>query len=147
MPRVKAVPAGIGAKGECLKRFIHPKNKRNKLWPVDEKLRVPDIEIVDKSEKRVGKKHQKVYDIRVPGHRKVALYVVCCHFSVKVAAGTPFEDEIRAPPAAAAEEGGGRGQGPERQENPRASTDNFTHPNMSRGADAEDIARLRDQGI
>ena len=95
MPRQKKLPAGIGAKGTVHKRFLHPKADRTRIWPIDDKVRLSDIEVLNKSEKRVGgNKNQKVYDIKVPEHPDVAFYVVCCHFSVKVAPGTPFEDEL-----------------------------------------------------
>ena len=74
MPRPPALRAGIGAKGDCLKRFLHPRADRIKIWAVDDKQRVGDLEVGNKSEKRVSKKIQKVYDVRVPGHPDVALY-------------------------------------------------------------------------
>ena len=111
MPRKRAKTAGVGAKGEVLKRFVHPKSDRKRIWPVDDKLRLTDVEVVGKSEKRVSNKIQKVYDIKVPAHPDVAFHVVCCHFSVTVAAETPFADEVAdevpAVPAAGARGGGG----------------------------------------
>ena len=98
MARQKRIPGGIGAKGEVLKRFLHPKADRNRIWPADNnKIRVSGVEVVNKSEKRVGgSKVQKVYDVKVPEHPDIVFYVVCKHFSVKVAPGTPFEDELSA---------------------------------------------------
>ena len=70
--------------------------------------------------------------------------MVCCHFSVKVAAETPFDDETPAPPAAGASEGGG---GREGEDDPRESVENASDRHMQRGANAEDIAALRARGI
>ena len=121
--------AGIGAKGTVYKRFLHPKMNRKQIWPTDDKVRFSDVEVLNRSEKRIGgNKSQEVYDIRVPE---------CCHFSVKTAPGTPFGDELTAVPAAG---GGG-------EEEERRSSQNFNHPNMQRGATAEDIAVLRARGI
>ena len=112
MPSKSALRAGIGAKGACLKRFLHPKADRNRIWPVDDKVKLSDVEVLGKSEKRVGKQIQKVYDVKVPQHPDVSFHVVCCHFSVKVAAETPFDDERPArPDAGATEGGGGEGEG------------------------------------
>ena len=149
MPRKRAKTAGVGAKGEVLKRFVHPKSDRKRIWPVDDKLRLTDVEVVGKSEKRVSNKIQKVYDIKVPAHPDVAFHVVCCHFSVTVAAETPFADEVAdevpAVPAAGARGGeGGRGR---EDDDARGSGENFSHPNMQRGPNAEDIAALRARGI
>ena len=109
MPSKAALRMGIGTKGVCLKRFLHPKANRKRIWPVDDEVRFSDVEVVDKSEKRVGNKTQKVYDVKVPRHPDVSFYVVCCHFSVKVAAETVFDDERPARPDAGATEGGGGG--------------------------------------
>ena len=107
MVRPPRIPAGIGATGEVFKRFLHPKADRDRIWPAeDKKMKLSGVQVVDKSEKRVGgSKVQKVYDVKVPSHPDIAFHVVCCHFSVKVAPGTPFEDEL---PAASAIGGGWR---------------------------------------
>ena len=66
MPSKAALRAGIGAKGACLKRFPRPKADRKRIWPVDYKVRLFDVEVVGKSEKRVGNKIQQVYGVKVP---------------------------------------------------------------------------------
>ena len=72
MPRKAALKAGIGAKGACLKRFLHPKADRKRIWPVDDKVRLSDVEVMGKSEQRVGNKTQKVYNVKVPQHPEVS---------------------------------------------------------------------------
>ena len=109
MPRKRANPVGVGAKGEVLKRFLHPKADRQRIRPINNKLKLTDVEVVGKSKKRVSNKMQKVYDIKVPAYPDLAFYVVCCHFSVTVEAETPFADEVPEVPAAGAGGGGGGG--------------------------------------
>ena len=129
MPSKTALRVGIGAKGACLKRFLYPKADRKQIWPVDDKVRLSYVEVVGKSEKRFGNKTQKVYNVKVPQHPDVSFYVVCCHFSVKVAAETLFDDEWPARPDAGATEGGGGGE----VESPRGSIENTSDANMERG--------------
>jgi len=142
MPRSKGIPAGIGAKGEAMKRFFHPKEERVKVWgstDSHERERATDVEILDKVQHRISRKLQTAYKCRVPGS-DADFYIVCKHFSVKITAGTPFEDEVPEAPAPAPAVAA-----PDETAALRSSHDNTS--NINRGVTAEDIRALRAQGI
>ena len=44
MVRLKKLIAGIGAKGAVLIKFLRPQKDRQQMWPVNNKLRLSDVE-------------------------------------------------------------------------------------------------------
>ena len=84
MPRPKNLSTGVRTKGEVLKHLLYPKADRDRIWPVDDnKIRLSGVEVVNKSDKRVGgSKVQKVYNVKVPEYPGIAFHVVCRHFFV-----------------------------------------------------------------
>ena len=112
MGRTKALLVGMGAKGEAYKRFFHPKAEREKLWPtMEKKERATNVEVVGKGPQRIGRDTKICYECRIPeAVPDTKFYIVCAHFSVKVAPETPFEDEVRARAPAPAV-GGAEGSG------------------------------------
>ncbi|KAL7524687.1 hypothetical protein ACHAXR_004709, partial [Thalassiosira sp. AJA248-18] len=90
---------------------------------------------------RINHRDQIAYKVRIPDIDDQSEFWICCsNFKVTTAAAEPFEDERPAPRVAAAQRATGA-------TNDLRGTFENVQNNIGRGATAEDIQALRDQGI
>ena len=99
MARRKTLIAGFEAwsHGDVMKRFLlHSKQKPKRRYGslITRSRLHKDIEIIDKSEKRVPKRVQQVYECETLGHSGQEMHIVCCYYPVKQAPITTFLDKM-----------------------------------------------------
>jgi hypothetical protein len=132
---------GIGAIGSGASRFFHPGERIRERYPAEAKGRVTGAAITGEGMRRVARKMQMCYLVRIPEYDEgLEFYIVKKNFRVDVDPETVFESEQRMvmpeainPPV----------------DDARASLENIV-PNVFQGGHAglaEEIEQLRAEGI
>ena len=138
----KKIPAGIGAVGSASARFFHPSNHIREKWPNDHsKKRLSGVLILGQGERVINRKMQKTYECRIPElDNGVVYHIVRRNLRLDVASPDPsnvFPEEVAAAaPAPRPLDERGSNQNAER-----------TQMNGGRGASADEVNELRQQGI
>jgi hypothetical protein len=136
-----STPGGIGAIGSAMARFFHPSKKIRAQWPHDEKRRLTGVLVIGEGVRRVNRKEQMCYIVRIPEiDDGSTFHIIKKIFKVDSAGPQPFESECgkrpqRNEPAAAADSGDSA---------ERASQRNVVANVEGREMDLEDLAR---QGV
>ena len=134
---------GIGALGSYQAMFFHPSAKIREKWPNDNKrLRLERVVVTGKELFHISRKNQVAYICRIPDIDDGIEFHICANnFRVDQEPVQPFEEEsvetARAHPSAPE---------PDNNQESRRSNEN-TSKNIGQGANQEDIADLRRQGI
>ena len=136
---------GIGATGSAKARFFHPSQNIRDKWPNQHPIiRLSGVLLVGKSVHRVQRKDQLCYECRIAEiDDSTIFHIVCNNFKVEVAASIPFEDEavvttsVTLPTA----------QDGERERVAALRTAGDDVLSNIRGAAAQEVAELRQQGI
>ena len=63
----RSLPGGIGAVGSAKARFFLPSDKIRAKWPLDNKRELNNVLIIGKGQRKVNKKDQWCYIVRIPG--------------------------------------------------------------------------------
>ena len=133
---------GIGALGSAQARFFHPIAKIREKWPNDHKrLSVEIVVVTGKELFRISRRDQLAYKCRIAKIDNGIEFHICPNnFRVDQDPVQPFEDESMATacdhPAAE----------PDNINMARVSNENASN-NIGQGANQEDIAELRRQGV
>ncbi|KAL7462616.1 hypothetical protein ACHAXS_004556 [Conticribra weissflogii] len=141
MARSKKKAAGIGAVGTCMAKFIHPRAPiKEALRKNYSKHRYENLLIVGKGTHRINKKDQIAYECRIPSipDDNIVFKIVCSHFTVTQSPNEPFADERTSNTTTACTTN---------INDDRASTTNVSRNLPNSDNRAEDIARLREEGI
>ena len=127
---------GIGALGSAQERFFNPSANIREKWPNEHKrLRLERVVVTGKELFQISRRDQLAYKCRI------AEFQICANnFQVDQDPVQPFEDESMATACAhpAAE--------PDNNKEARGSNENASN-NIGQGANQEDIAELRRQGV
>ena len=135
-------PGGIGALGSGMARFFHPSARIREKWPNDDKRRLTGVLVVGEGMRRVARKDQMCYLVRIDDiGEDVLLHIVKKNFKITEAPTEPFPSEacIHAPAAP------GDSVNPVRSSN--CNTTANIEGGLSRAATREEIEQLRQQGI
>jgi hypothetical protein len=62
----RSLPGGIGTLGPVKARFFHPSDKIRVKWPQDNKRLLENVLIIGEGQRRVNKKDQWCYIVRIP---------------------------------------------------------------------------------
>ena len=138
MPR-KKIAAGIGAVGSAPARFFHPSKDIRAKWPNDHsKKRLSGVIVLGQGQLMINRKLQKTYEVRIPElDNSVVYHIVRRNIRLDVACPDPsnvFPEEVAAA-APAPRPPGERGSHQNAQRN------------VGRGATADELNELRQQGI
>ena len=99
MPRTSH-RGGIGAVGSTMARFFHPSKPIRDRWPHNKKRRLTDVLVTGEATRRIGKKDQKCYKVRIAEINDGTEFFVAKHnFKVEQVLATPFESKTPQPPA------------------------------------------------
>ena len=92
-------PRGVGAVGSAMARFFHPGKPIRDKWPHDEKRRLTGVLVTGETTRRIGKKEQSCYVVRIMEiDDSTQFFIVKKNFKVEQAPTTPFESEAPQPP-------------------------------------------------
>ena len=133
----------IGALGSSQARFFHPSAKIIEKWPNDHKrLRLERVVVTGKELFCISRRDQVAYKCRITKINDRSEFHICANnFRVDQYPVQPFEDELVATACA-------HPCAPEPDNNQEArGSNNNTSNNIGQGANQEDIADLRRQGI
>jgi hypothetical protein len=137
-------PAGIGALGSAKARFFHPSAKIREKYPRDDKSRLRDVLVTGEGRRKVNKKMQDCYLVRIPEFDDgTEFHIVKKNFKVDAAPAVPFPVETRETAAT-------RNRQSDEQTNLLRAADRNVVPNV--GIDEltgarEEVDELRRQGI
>ena len=143
MPRLSLL-GGVGAVGSAMARFFHPSKPIRDKWPHDEKRRLTGVLVTGETTRRIGKKDQSCYVVRIMEiDDSTQFFIVKKNFKVEQAPVTPFESEAPQPPTLPPI------QVPAVNDAERSSVRNVVSniEGRMRVETTEDIADLRHQGI
>ena len=133
---------GIGALGSDQARFFHPSINIREKWPNDHKrLRLEIVVVTGKELFRILRKDQAEYKCRIPDIDNESEFHICANnFRVDQDPVQPFENESLATACAHPD------TEPDNNQEARGSNENAPN-NIGQGANQEDIAELRRQGV
>ena len=133
---------GIGAPGSAQASFFHPSAKIREKWPNDHKrLRLKIVVVTGKEMFRISRRVQLAYKCRIAEIDERSEFHICANnFRVDQDPVQPSEYELITTPCThpAAE--------PDNNKEARGSNENASN-NIGQGANQEDIAELRRQGV